>query len=76
MIKEHDKVVLTSDLPPHGLKAGDMGVAVFVFSEGGYIVEFMMIEGKTIAVLTLEAEQVRPVAPGEIPHARLVETAA
>ena len=35
-----------------------------------YEVEFMTLEGKTVAVVTLEASQVRPVGQREIVHAR------
>lgn len=76
MIHEHDKVVLTLDVPSHGLKAGDMGIAVYVFLEGGCMVEFMTLEGETIAVVTLDKDQVRPIESGDIPHARKLETAA
>jgi hypothetical protein len=33
-------------------------------------VEFVMLDGRTAAVVTVEASQVRPVLPGEITHAR------
>jgi len=35
-----------------------------------YEVEFVTLEGRTAAVVTLEAADVRPVSPREIPHAR------
>jgi hypothetical protein len=39
---------------------------------GGYEVEFMTLDGETVAVLSLSPDQVRPVARREIAHARLV----
>ena len=73
MIDELDDVVLTCDLPDHGLAAGDIGTVVLVHDEGkGYEVEFMTLDGETIAVATLRAEQVRPVQRDEIAHARSI----
>jgi hypothetical protein len=37
-----------------------------------YEVEFMTLEGKTVAVVTLEASKVRPIGQREIVHAREV----
>jgi hypothetical protein len=50
---------------------GDVGTVVLVYGDGqAYEVEFMTLEGKTTAVITLEASQVRPVRHHEIAHAR------
>jgi Domain of unknown function (DUF4926) len=71
MIKEHDFVVLTEDLPKERLKAGDIGTVVHIHENGaGYELEFMTLTGETIAIVTLLASQVRPAANREIPHAR------
>jgi len=76
MIKELDPVVLTSDVPEHGLKSGDIGTVVMLHRGGaGMEVEFVALDGETIAVATLPAEKVRPVGHGEIPHARRVANA-
>lgn len=73
MIQELDDVVLETDLPEYGLKAGDIGTVVFVYEGGkGFEVEFVTLDGETIAVATLLADQVRPVRRREIPHARQV----
>ena len=73
MINELDRVVLTEDLPEERLKAGDIGTVVLVHDGGtGYEVEFMTLEGDTIAVVTVEAKQVRPAGGNEIAHARQV----
>jgi hypothetical protein len=71
VIKEHDFVVLTEDLPDESLKAGDIGTVVSVHENGaGYELEFMTLAGETIAIVTLIESQVRPAAKREIPHAR------
>ncbi len=73
MIKELDNVVLTSDIPEHGLARGDIGTVVMVHAKGaGYEVEFVTLDGETIAVTTLLASQVRPIDHKEIAHARRV----
>ncbi len=73
MIKEHDRVVLTAAVPGEGLTTGDVGTVVHVYGDGrAYEVEFITLDGQTAAVVTLEASQVRSVAPREITHARLM----
>lgn len=77
MIAEHDRVVLQSNIPEHQLVAGDIGTVVFVHRNGaGYEVEFMTLDGETVAVVTLLRAQIRPIAQREIAHARLVAQAA
>lgn len=75
MIRELDVVVLTTDLPELGLQRGDVGTVVLVHGEKGYEVEFVALDGETVAVVSLRTDQVRPVARREIPHARPVEPA-
>jgi hypothetical protein len=71
MIEELASVVLTTDMPERGLQAGDIGTVVMVHQEGkGYTVEFMTLSGDTVAVVTLSAEQVRPIRTNEIAHVR------
>ena len=71
MIKEHERVVLKSPVPAEGLEAGDVGTVVHLYRDGlAYEVELTTLEGKTAAVVTLEAAQVRPVGKREITHAR------
>ena len=71
MIKEHDRVVLKTAVPAEGLEAGDVGTVVHVYKDGlAYEVEFTTLDGKTAAVVTIEAAQVRPVGRREITHAR------
>lgn len=77
MIKELDSVVLTTDLPEHGLARDDIGTVVLVHEGGkGCTVEFMTLAGKTLAVVTLLAHQIRQIANDEIAHARHVVVTA
>ncbi len=76
MIQELDVIILSCDLPEHGLKEGDIGTVVLVHNGGkGYEVEFTALAGETVAIVTLLASQVRPVHQGEIAHARPMEFA-
>jgi hypothetical protein len=71
MIKEHDCIILTADLPAQRLRAGDIGTVVHIHRGGaGYEVEFMTLDGETIAVVTLLASQVRPIGKGQLAHVR------
>jgi hypothetical protein len=73
MIKEHDRVVLTSDLPGEKLAVGDVGTVVHVHRDGkAFEIEFVALDGETVAIVTLERGQVRPVEHREITHARRV----
>jgi hypothetical protein len=71
MIKEHDVVVLTSDLPEESLTAGDVGTVAHSHEGGrGYEVEFMTLSGRTICVAAVMAGQVRSVTPRDLVHVR------
>jgi len=70
MLGETDIAVLAVDLPEFGLKTGDVGAVVMVHGGDGYEVEFMTLDGETVAVASLTCEQVRPIGRGEIAHAR------
>lgn len=72
MLKELDTIVLVVDLPEHGLSCGDLGTVVLVHGDRGYEVEFMALDGETLAVVSLFADQVRPIGHREIAHARAV----
>jgi hypothetical protein len=73
MIKELDRVALTRPLPGQSLVAGDVGTVVMVHEGGkGYSVEFMTLTGTTVAVVTLNAGDVRQLRDSEIAHARQV----
>jgi hypothetical protein len=71
MIEEHTNIVLTEDLPENGLAKGDVGVVVHVHKEGeAYEVEFLAMDGSTVALLTLEASLLREADARMIPHVR------
>jgi hypothetical protein len=71
-MKELDRAVLAVDLAEYGLSAGDLGTIVMVHGREGYEVEFMTLEGETLAIVSLRTDQLRPVKPREIAHARAV----
>lgn len=72
-ISEHDRVVLTGDVPDHKRAAGDVGTAIHVYGGGrAFEVEFVAINGETVAIVTLDRAHVRAVAKGEIAHVRHV----
>ena len=57
-------VILTRDIPEHGLRRGDVGTvverhAVPGMAEEGYSVEFFDMTGNTVAVATLPASALR-----------------
>ena len=71
LIVEHDCVVLTSDFPAEGLKAGDVGTVVHIHGEAAaYEVEFVTLAGQTVAVATVLPSQLRPVGRHDLSHVR------
>jgi hypothetical protein len=76
MIKEHDCVVLTKNLPEASLEAGDVGTVLHIHKGGaGYEVEFVTLTGETVAIVTLLADQVRPLNRRDLAHTRQVQAA-
>ncbi|MBI4517883.1 MAG: DUF4926 domain-containing protein [Deltaproteobacteria bacterium] len=71
-----DTVVLDRDLPEHGLCRGDLGAVVEVYEPDGVEVEFVRASGNTQAVVTLSADDVRPVRDSDQIAVRCVEQAA
>lgn len=75
MIEEHDRVVLTEDFSEQDLQAGDVGTVVHVYEEGtAFEVEFFRLDGRTVAVETISASAVRPIASTDVIHARTRES--
>ena len=75
MIKELDQIVLKEDLPEYGLKSGDIGTVVLIHQNGkGYEVEFAALDGETLAVVSVFANQVRSIRQREIARVRVVES--
>jgi hypothetical protein len=75
MIDELETVALTIDLPEYGLNRNDIGTVVLLHGYKGYEVEFMTLQGDTVAVVTLLPDQVRPIGPREIANARPLQAA-
>jgi len=63
-VYELDVVTLTQDFPVDGVKAGAIGTVVHVFHKPStaYEVEFVNDDGSTIAMITVTANQLRPLA--------------
>jgi hypothetical protein len=63
MIKEHDCVVLTSDLPSEGLLSGDVGTVVHIHRNvSAYEVEFATLvesEGLLASIISVRSELAR-----------------
>jgi len=71
MLAEHSIVVLNRDVPESGLHRGDVGAVVHVYRQGAaYEVEFVDGDGTTIALMTLDSNDVRPIGHGELLHTR------
>lgn len=69
--REHDRIVLTGPLPAVGLVAGDVGTVVHVYpGAAAFEVEFLLLDGSTAVVATVDAAALRLPLPKEITHAR------
>ena len=64
--RELETVVLRHDIPRSGLKAGDLGAVVHVYAPEAIEVEFVTASGRTQALLTLQADDVRPVRDDDL----------
>ncbi len=73
--KTLDTVVVTADLPSHGLKRGDVGAVVQVYSAEAVEVEFVTASGHRQAVVTLGADQLRPVGSRDLLAVRELDEA-
>ena len=71
-----DTVVLLRDIPDAGLLAGDLGAVVQVYSPELLEVEFVTASGRTQALLTLDASDVREVHDNDILAVRTAMLAA
>jgi len=61
-----DVVVLERDVPANGLKKGDLGTVVELYEPDGLEVEFVTASGRTEALVTLSALDVRPVVENDL----------
>ena len=64
--RELDTVVLTRDIPEAGLRAGDLGAVVQVCDGATLEVEFVTAAGRTQALRTLAAADVRAVRDDDL----------
>ncbi len=71
-----DVVVLNTDLPNHGLRRGDLGTVVEIYKPTGLEVEFVTVSGRTKALVTLAAPDVRAVSDDDLVAVRPVSGAA
>jgi hypothetical protein len=69
-IQELDSVVLERDLPEHGLRRGDLGAVVQVYSPDSFAIEFVRASGNTQALVQLTRADIRPVADSDLPAVR------
>ena len=71
MIRELETVVLARNIDRYGLKRGDIGAVVHCYKDGAtFEVEFVTAEGRTIALLTLDRTDIRPIGGREVLHVR------
>lgn len=68
-----DTVAVTADLPSRGLKRGDIGAVVQVYSPEAVEVEFITASAHTQAVVTLRAHQIRPVGSRDLLSVRRLD---
>jgi len=72
MIQELDTVVLARDMPEVGLEKGDIGVVVHCYVDNqAFEVEFVTGAGKTVALLTLSPQDLRPMGQQDMLHVRV-----
>jgi len=65
-INQLDVVVLTRDIPAHGLLAGDLGAVVDISSADAIDVEFVAASGRTQALVMLQPSDLRSVADDDL----------
>jgi len=76
MFKLLDTVVLARDLPLHGLRRGDVGAVVELHDSESLEVEFVAGSGRTQALVTLDASDIRPLGDLDLLAVRSLEQAA
>jgi hypothetical protein len=77
MIKEHERVVLTVDLPQYQLKQGEVGVVVMIHgNHDGYELEIFSADGRTLRVIAVDAAQIRQINRQDILHVRPMSESA
>jgi hypothetical protein len=74
-VKELDTVAMKVDLPNHGLKRGDIGAVVQVYSPDTIEVEFVTASGHTQALVRLSTNQIRAVGARDLLAVRQLDAA-
>ena len=76
MFKEHERIVLTEYVAGdegQQLSPGDVGCVVHIHPDAeAYVVEFVSLEGDTVAIATVLPSQARAVTSSDINHARTI----
>ena len=79
MLKENETIVSTADVPGdegEELKRGEVGTIVHVHPDNeAVVVEFMSLDGTTVAIATVLSSEARPVRISDITHARTIAAA-
>ena len=65
-LRDLDVVVLTEDVPSHGLKLGDLDTVVEVYAPDAIEVEFVTASGRTQALVTLPPSAMREVGDDDL----------
>ncbi len=77
MFKEHEQVVLTAEVTGdegEALEPGDVGAIIHLHPGGeAFVVEFISLDGETVAIATVQASQARPITSADLTHARTVQ---
>ncbi len=76
IFQELDTVVLDRDLPDLGLRRGDLGSVVLVYPHEELDVEFVTASGRTQALVTLRASDLRPVGDRDLISVRPLDLGA
>jgi len=74
--RELETVVLEHDIPERGLRKGDLGAVVELYDPDGLDVEFVRASGRTQALVTLKASDVRRVRDEDLVTVRTVTRGA
>ena len=69
-----DTVVLMRDIPDAGLRRGDLGAIVEVYGPNAFEVEFVAASGRTQALVTLTADDMRHVGDQDLVSVRPLES--
>ena len=76
MLKQNETIVSTADVlgdDGEELKTGDVGTIVHVHpGNEAVVVEFMSLDGTTVAIATVLSSETRPVRISDITHARTI----